>query len=164
MSALCSHEVAPKIFECDLDRDHAGIPPPYMLKVSGVLLAGKDMLIAIGNAPGAPEPDGWVPAVPAIPEDADFQLCRMANFEKPSRDGSRMLRAKRFGDFWAAERSTKIISGPYEYRLIEMLVLAFGEIPIWTRTPQAAMRLAEHCDPMPDAPVAGFWLPMFTCT
>ena len=164
MNALCSDAVAPKIFECHLDRDQAGIPPPYMLKVSGVLLAGKDMLIAVGDAPGAPHPGGWTRAVPAIQKDADFQLCRTANFEKASRGGSRMLRAKRFGDFWAAERSTTIISGPHKYRLIEMLVFAFGEMPIWTRTPQAAMRLAEHCDPMPVAPVAGFWRPMFTCT
>jgi hypothetical protein len=68
MSASYFDEVAPEIFECDLDRDQAGIPPVYMLKVSGVLLAGRDMLNAIGMAPGAPEPDGWLPAVPVIPE------------------------------------------------------------------------------------------------
>jgi len=58
MSVLNSHEVAPVFFECDLDRDQAGIPgiPPfYMLNVSGVLLAGKDMLIAAGDVSGAPE-------------------------------------------------------------------------------------------------------------
>jgi hypothetical protein len=166
MSASYFDEVSPKIFECDLDRDQAGIPPAYMLNVSGVLLAGRDMLIAIGMAPGAPEPDGWQPAVPAIPDDACFPLCRTADFEKPSRDGNRVLRAKRFGKFWSAERSTKITSGRYKLRLIETLVFAFGngEIPIWTRTHQAAMRLAEHCDPTPASPVAGFWLPMFTCT
>jgi hypothetical protein len=164
MSALYSHEVAPEIFECDLDRDQAGIPPAYMLNVSGVLLAGRDMLIAIGMAPGAPEPDGWIPAVPAIPEVDGFRACGKADFEKPSRDGNRVLRAKRFGKFWSAERSTKITSGRYKLRLIETLVFAFGEIPIWTRTHQAAMRLAEHCDPIPATPVAGFWLPIFTCT
>jgi hypothetical protein len=166
MSASYFDEAAPKIFECDLDRDQAGIPPAYMLNVSGVLLAGRDMLIAIGMAPGAPEPDGWQPAVPAIPDAACFPVCRTADFEKPSRDGNRVLRAKRFGKFWSAERSTNITSGRYKLRLIETLVFAFGngEIPIWTRTHQAAMRLAEHCDPIPTTPVAGFWLPMFTCT
>ena len=104
MSTLYSGEVAPKIFECDLDRDEAGIPPNYMLRTSGVLLAGKDMLIAIGDVPGAPEPDGWTPATPSIPANASFQLCGKADFEKPSRDGCHMLRAKRFGDFWAAEQ------------------------------------------------------------
>jgi hypothetical protein len=164
MSASYFDEVAPEIFERDLDRDQAGIPPAYMLKVSGVLLAGRDMLNAIGMAPGAPEPDGWLPAVPVIPEGEGFRACGMADFEKPSSDGNRVLRAKRFGNFWAPERSTKITSGRYKYRLIETLVFAFGEIPIWTRTHQAAMRLAEHCDPVPTTPIAGFWLPMFTCT
>jgi hypothetical protein len=164
MSALYLDEVAPEIFERDLDRDQAGIPPLYMPKVSGVLLAGRDMLIAIGMAPGAPEPDGWIPAVPVIPEGEGFRACGMADFEKPSRHGNRVLRAKRFGKFWAPERSTKITSGRYKYREIESLVFAFGEVPIWTRTHQAAMRLAEHCDPIPATPIAGFWLPMFTCT
>jgi hypothetical protein len=164
MSALCSDEVPPKIFECDLDRDEAGIPPNYMLRTSGVLLAGKDMLIAIGDVPGAPDPSGWTPASPPVPENANYQLCGTADFEKPSRDGGHMLRAKRFGEFWAAERSTKFWTGRLWLREIHMLVFAFGEIPIWTRSPQAAMRLAEYCDPIPDAPVAGFWLPMFSCT
>src|SRR5947207_15147040 len=115
-------------------------------------------------APGAPEPEGWLPAVPMISDAACFPLCRTADFEKPSRDGTRILRAKRFGEFWAPERSTKIVSGRYTHRLIEMLVFAFGEIPIWARTHQGAMQLAEHCDPIPTTPVAGFWRPMFTFT
>jgi len=164
MSALCSNEVAPEIFECLLDRDQAGIPPLWMLKTSRVLLAGKDMLIAIGDVPGAPEPRGWTPGVPVMPEVNGRRAIGTADFEKPSQDGNRMLRAKRLGKFWMPERSTKVVWGRYTYRLVHALVFAFGEVPIWTRTPQAAMRLAEHCDPMPDAPVAGFWLPMFTCT
>src|SRR4051812_44558854 len=56
------------IFELFLDRKQAGIPPLYMPRVSGVMLAGEDMLLAAGTAPGAPEPDGWIPAVPTIPE------------------------------------------------------------------------------------------------
>jgi hypothetical protein len=129
-----------------------------------VLLAGKDMLIAIGIVPGAPEPDGWTPGLPLIPEVDGRRAWETADFEKPSPDGNRMLRAQRFGKFWMPERSTKIISGRYKYREIERLVFAFGEIPIWTRTRQAAMRLAEHCDPIPRTPVAGLWLPVFTCS
>jgi hypothetical protein len=134
-----------------------------MPKVSGVFLAGGDMLLAIGMAPGAPEPDGWIPAVPGIAEGEGFRVCGTADFAKPSRDGKRILRAKRFGKFWAAERSTKIISGGYKYRLIETLFFA-EEVPIWTTTPAAAMQLAEHCDPIPATRVAGFWVPMFMCT
>jgi hypothetical protein len=164
MSALNSHKVEPVVFECDLDRDQAGIPPLYMPNVSGVLLAGKDMLIAAGDVSGAPAPVGWRPTGPAIPEADCFSQHRMADFEKLSRDGKYVLRAKRFGKFWAPERSTLITSGRYRFRSIEALVFAFGEKPIWTRTLQAAMRLAEHCDPIPATPVAGFWRPMFTCT
>jgi hypothetical protein len=164
MSAPYSHQISPQLFECDLDREQAGIPPGYMLNVSGVLLAGRDMLIAAGSFPGAPQPGGWLPTVTPILDCDAFPLSRMADFEKPSRDGNRVLRAKRFGEFWAPERSTTITSRGYKCRLIEALVFAFGEVPIWTRTPQAAMRLAEHCDPIPTTPVAGFWRPMFTCT
>jgi hypothetical protein len=164
MKALNSHEVAPVVFERDLDRDQAGIPPLYMLSVSGVLLAGKDMLIAAGDVSGAPEPVGWLPAVPAIPEVDCYSNCRTTDFEKLSRDGNYALRAKRLGKFWAPERSIIITSGRYKWREIQALVFAFGEIPIWTRTHQAAMRLAEHCDPIPATPVAAFWRPMFTCT
>ena len=144
MSALNSQTLAPQIFECDLDRDQAGIPPLYMPKTMGVLVAGKDMLIAAGVFPGAPEPEGWVPAVPAVGANSCFQECGKADFEKPSRDGSHVLRAKRYGQFWAPERSIKIVYGPYSCRLIEELVFAFGEVPIWARTYQGAMRLAEH--------------------
>jgi hypothetical protein len=67
MSALYSEGVAPVVFECDLDRDQAGIPSPYMLSVLGVLVAGKDMLIAAGDVSGAPAPVGWGPTGPAVP-------------------------------------------------------------------------------------------------
>jgi hypothetical protein len=164
MSVSNSQAVAIQIFECDLDRDEAGIPPNYMLKTSGVLVAGKDMLTAVGIVPGAPEPEGWVPAVPAIAKNSCFELCGKADYEKPSRDGSRILRAKRYGELWAPERSRKIVSGRHSCQQIEELVFAFTEAPIWARTPQGAMRLAEHCDPIPTAPVAGFWRPVFTCT
>jgi hypothetical protein len=160
MSALYPEGVTPVVFECDLDRDQAAIPSPYMPSVSGVLVAGKDMLIAAGDISGAPAPVGWGPTGPAIPEADCFSQHRMADFEKLSRDGKYVLRAKRFGKFWAPERSTLITSGRYRFRSIEALVFAFGEIPIWTRTSQAAMRLAEHCHPLPAPPVAGFWRPM----
>jgi hypothetical protein len=105
MSALNSHEVAPVVFECDLDRDQAGIPPLYMPNVSGVLIANDQLLNSIGMVPGAPEPSGWSSAVPPIADINAFRLERMADFEKPSRDGNRVLRAKRFGQFWAPRRA-----------------------------------------------------------
>jgi hypothetical protein len=164
MSVLNCYEIALEIFECDLDRDQAGIPPLYMPSVSRVLLASKELLKSIGMVPGAPEPSGWSPAVPPISEINAFRLERMADFEKPSRDGNRVLRAKRFGQLWAPQRAIPKISNRVKYRSMETLAFGHEEMPIWVRTYQAAMRLAEYYDLNPTTPVAGFWLPMFTCT
>jgi hypothetical protein len=118
-----------------------------------------------GEFPGAPDPHGWTPGVPLMPDVYGGRAWgEAADFEKPSLDGKRMLRVKRHGKFWMPERSTRL-SGRYKYRQIEALVFPFGEMPIWTRTQQAAMRLAEYCDPIPSSPMAiGFWLPVFTCS
>jgi hypothetical protein len=164
MSVLNSYKAALEIFECDLDRHQAGIPPLYMPHVSRVLIADNQLLNSIGMVPGAPEPSGWSPAVPPISESNAFRLERMADFEKPSRDGNRVLRAKRFGKFWAPQRAIPKISNRVKYRSMETLAFGHEEMPIWVRTYQAAMRLAEYCDPIPVTPVAGFWLPMFGCT
>ena len=52
MSASHSQEVAPEVFEPSLDREQAGLTCPHTLpRAPGVLLAGKDMLIAIGAVP-----------------------------------------------------------------------------------------------------------------
>jgi hypothetical protein len=104
MSASYFDEVAPEIFERDLDRDQAGIPPVYMLKVSGVLLAGRDMLNAIGMAPGAPEPDGWLPAVPVIPEGEGEMVEQIAARLKAEYDlkGGYLRLADRYDDFRSA--------------------------------------------------------------
>ena len=149
-----------------LDRAQAGMTEYFMPEaVRGVLIAGRGMLAAAGHFPGAPEPVGWTPGVPLLPEvEVDGRrVSATADYEKPSVDGERMLRAKRFGKFWMPERSIRVSGGRYQMREIQGLVFAFGSVPIWTRDRQAAMRLAEHCDPIPAAPVAGFWLPRFTC-
>jgi hypothetical protein len=164
MSTSNSDAVAPEIFECDLDRDQAGMPDYFVPEAPGALLAGKDMLIAAGDIPGAPEPKGWTPGVPLMPELNGRRAWETADFEKPSADGERMLRIKRLGKFWMPERSIRVKCGRYNYREVQALVFAFGSAPIWTRTPRAAMRLAAHCDPIPNTPVAGFWRPMFTCS
>ena len=164
MSASYSDEAAPKIFECDLDRAQAGMPDYFIPEAPGVLLAGKDMLIAAGDVPGAPEPAGWSPGVPLMPGEDGRRAWEAADFEKPSSDGERILRAKRFGKFWMPERSIRVTIGRGQLREVHALVFAFGNAPIWTRDRQAAMRLAEYCDPIPAAPVAGLWLPQFTCS
>ena len=165
MSTSNSQEIAPQIFECSLDRAQAGMPDHLLPEAErGVLIAGHDMLIASGHVPGAPEPDGWTPGVPLMPEVDGHRAWETADFEKPSADGECMLRAKRFGEFWMPERSIRLSWGRQHLRQVQALAFAFENVPIWTRDRQAAMRLAEHCDPIPGASVAGLWLPLFTCS
>jgi hypothetical protein len=158
-----TQSIAPEVFECMLDRAQAGMTEYFMPEaVRGVLIAGRDMLAAAGHIPGAPEPVGWTPGVPLLPDYP--RALEVADFEKPSADGERMLRAKQFGHFWMVERSIRVSRGRYQTREIQGLVFAFGSVPIWTRDQKAAMRLAEHCDPIPAPPVAGYWLPLFGCS
>jgi len=59
--------IAPQAFECILDRDQAGMTEFFIPEaVQGVLIAGRDMLIAAGHVPGAPEPMDWTPGVPMV--------------------------------------------------------------------------------------------------
>jgi hypothetical protein len=160
MSTSQSHEIV----ECDLVFDPA-VQLYFQHPTRRVLIAGKDTLLAAGDFPGAPDPHGWAPGVPLMPEVDGGRAWETANFEKPSLDGKRTLRVGRLGEFWMPERSTRNLSDRYKYRTIEALVFAFGDIPIWTRTRQAAMRLAEHCDPVPRSPMAGsFWFPVFSAS
>jgi hypothetical protein len=147
MPELYTDGAAPRLFECDLDRSQTKIPDDYLPEAPGVLIAGEDMLRAAGYVPGSNRPRGWKRTNP----DA---------FTKPSRDGVHTLRVRQCGHakdedkLWIIERSSCAAIG---YRKIEALVFAFGKMPIWTRTYQGAMRLAELCDPLPLPPVAGCW-------
>ena len=137
MSDVYFEEPAVRVFECDIARNQTELPAYYLPEVEGVLIAGEDMLCAAGYRPGSNRPRGWSRI------DSHIFVRYFA------RDGVHSLRARRCGDFWAVERLRD--------RTIYALVFAFGPRPIWTRTFQAAIRLAEHCDPIPSAPVAGYW-------
>jgi hypothetical protein len=152
MANLHTDDTAPRLFECDLDRSQTKIPDDYLPDAPGVLIAGEDMLRAAGYVPGSNRPRGWKPANPGA-------------FTKPSRDGVHTLRVRQCGHakdkdkLWIIERSSFADIG---YRKIEALVFGFGQVPIWARTYQAAMRLAEHCDPFPCPPTAGCWTEVYT--
>jgi hypothetical protein len=45
----------------------------------------------------------------------------------------------------------------FDYKGMEALVFPFGHLPIWARTRQAVMRMADHCYPVPQSPVVGCW-------
>jgi len=163
MSTLISEEKPPQVFECLLDDlSEIRTPYPYWPDIPGVLIAGRDMLLAAGDVPGASNPKGWSPC-------AGYVLWvgwrpGAGGFKKRSCDGIHTLRVSKWGEYWLVERWAKVVSGKYKYREMHALVFAFQRTPIWTRTREAAMRLAEHCDPIPRSPVAGYWAPAYTCT
>jgi len=140
MDKLALKDAAPRLFDEVLDRAQTEMPDWYLPSAEGVLIAGEDILGAAGHRPGSPDPAGWSHGA--------------SGFRKLARDGKTVLWVQRCGQFWIIERSLRLGRGDTRG---ETLVFAFGARPIWTRTRAAAMRLAEFCDPIPPAPVAGYW-------
>ncbi len=130
------------LFEDFIDRDQAQMPRWYLPAAPGALIAGGTILSATGYRQGFHRPRGW--------KKRDY-----ANFTKWSLDGRRVLLVRMWGDFWIVLRN-EFGARPRPY--MHTLTCAFSGRPIWTRTPQAAMWPAEHCDPIPQAPVAGHWV------
>jgi hypothetical protein len=142
MTDLHTDEAAPRLFECDIDRSQTKMPDDYLPDAPGVLIAGEDMLRAAGYVPGSNRPRGWLPAYPR-------------NFRRrPRHKGDHMLWVRKCGELWIIARSLDL---DVNTRKIETLVFAILPLPIWTRSYQAAMRLAEYCHPIPRTPVAGYW-------
>lgn len=132
------HRAAPalRLFDCFPDRDQTEMPPDYLPKASCALIAGGSILNAIGYRPGSNRPRGWVKRNRHV-------------FRKPTHDEQRfILQVRRSGDFWVVEKFSLDLYA---------LVCAFSRQPIWTRTCQSAMRLADHCEPFPQPPMAGCW-------
>jgi hypothetical protein len=127
------------LFDAILDRSQTDIPDHYLPSATAVLIAGSTMLQAIGYSPGSPSPIGWTRGADGL--------------YKRSRAGDRTLWVQRCGDLWIVERTAPTLVGADE-----ALVCAFSDNPIWTRTMVSAMLLAEHCDPVPQAPIAGRWV------
>jgi hypothetical protein len=131
------------LFEAILDRSQTEIPDYYLPSAPHVLIAGPTILNALGYVSGSPAPAGW--------------KLGATGFCKRSRAGDRMLWVQRCGDLWIVERTAPTLVGQDE-----ALVCAFSGNPIWTRTSVSAMLLAQHCDPLPLAPIAGDWAPVTT--
>jgi hypothetical protein len=135
-----SHQNPATLFDAILDRSQTEIPEYYLPSAAFVLIAGPTILNALGYVSGSPAPAGW--------------RWRAAGFRKQSRADDRALWVQRCGDLWIVERTPPTLVGQDE-----ALVCAFGN-PIWTRTSVSAMLLAQHCDPLPLAPIAGGWMPV----
>jgi hypothetical protein len=113
----------------------------YLPAAPGVMFAGEDVLSAAGYVPGSNRPRGWHRHVPG-------------DYRKPV--GEHVLVVRQSGnarsDRWTIERVE-----PWADKGLEALVFTARCAPIWTRTYQAAMRLAEYCYPIARPPVAGRW-------
>ncbi len=133
----CLVDATPRLFEYFPDRDQTEMPVNYLPEASCALIAGDAILNAIGYRTGSNRPRGWIKKNRHV-------------FRKPTHDRQGfILQVRRAGDFWTVEKISL-----YTYAL----VCAFSRWPIWTRTCQSAMRLADYCEPFPRPPVAGCWL------
>jgi hypothetical protein len=140
VSDLNSDTAASQLFDF-LDRDATGMPADYLPDAPGVMFAGEEFLRAAGHAPKSNGPHGWLREQPG-------------NYRKPV--GEHVLQVRQCGNsrsnHWTVERWSL-----WDDQGIEALVSSGENVPIWARTRQAAMRLAEYCYPIARAPVAGHW-------
>jgi hypothetical protein len=141
MNALLSATAAPQLFEF-LDRGATEMPANYLPSAPGVLFVGKDILNGIGHVPGSYRPRGWRRHLPG-----DYRM----------RVGKHDLVVRQCGNpqgvHWTIERFEL-----WADKGIEALVLTSGHgEPIWARTYQAAMRVAEYCYPIARPPVFASW-------
>ena len=139
-----TQSIAPPLFDRTVDRQVA-LPPFYLPDAPVALIASKDMLRMIElNHKHAPR--GWTQYAPGV-------------FRKDVSPTVRRLQVRQCvdaqTDLWAIELPHRQMFAP---PLIDALVCAFSGLPIWASTCQEAMRLAEHCYPLPRSLVAGRWV------
>lgn len=146
MTGLNMDEAAPRLFECNLDRSQTKMPDDYLPEASGVLIVGEEMLCAAAYAPRSYRPHGWT--------QGNAGTGTFLRRYSPNSDHK--LWVRKCGKFWIIERSIDWDAGLR--REIEALVFASGLRPICTRTRNAALYLAEYCDPTPCSPVGGQWV------
>jgi hypothetical protein len=142
MSGIYTDEVIPQLFEPFITRAEAGLPEAYLSAAKGVLVAGPDLIRGLDYLSGSDYSD-WVPS-----QDS-------AVLERVFPELNSCLRVSRHGEFWYVQR---IIVGQYNREEFQALVVAFENVPICTHTSDEAMRLAEHCHPVPRSPTAGCWV------
>ena len=140
MTKIVLNKATAHLFDQVFDRAQTEMPGWYLRSAREVLIAARDILPTSGHRPGPFHAAGWSRGA--------------SGFKKASRDGKSVLWVQPCGKFWIIERSIHLDTFYFQD---EALVSAFGARAIWTRTRQAAMELAEYCDPMPRDPVTGFW-------
>jgi len=106
-----------------IERSKAMLPDWFAPWAPGIVVASDYLLRAAGYHLGSRRPKGWIQERPDL-----FTKAKYGN----------ELRVRKCGEFWTVERQN-----------VQMLAFPFGPVPVFTRTPQAAMRLAEYCHPFP---------------
>jgi hypothetical protein len=102
-----------------VDRNKTGLPDDFAPWAPAIMIASDYLLGAANYRPGGPDPEGWSRKRPWL-------------FTKNMHRNTLIVR--QCGAFWSVERADN-----------EVLAFRYGAIPIFTRTYQAAMRLAEYC-------------------
>jgi hypothetical protein len=114
---------SPRLIAEIIERNKTDLPDDFVPWAPGIVVASDYLLRAAGSRPGLAPPEGWSPGQPDV-------------FTKVMHGNRLMVRG--CGEFWTVERETN-----------EVLAFIFGSMPMFTRTCQAAMRLAEYCHPRP---------------
>jgi hypothetical protein len=143
MSGSQTDEVAPQLFECFIDRAEANLPEFFPKEAKGAVVAGPDLIRGLEDYSGSHESWGWEASVDGV-------AFRRAYIDRPEIiDGE--LNIEQGGEFWYIYRQ-------FDPCRTQVLVVAFENVPICTRTFRDAIRLAEHCCPVTREPMAGYWL------
>jgi len=131
---------APHLYDL-VDRSQFDMPP-YCSSAPAVLVVAKDTLAAIRRLRGSSRPLKWTPGVL-------FDGCK-------TRTADAFLCVQRCGPYWSVGR---VITSSTGSEVEQILCCAFNYLPYCARTRAAAMRLAEHCHPLPQL-VAASWKPI----
>jgi hypothetical protein len=133
-----------QLFSHIIDREQVELPPFYLPDAPGVVIASPATLRAAGHTPNRRRPPKWKKVAPGVFRNDIGDL--------------RLLQVRQCGDaqsdHWMIEVLHQQWLAPPR---VHALVCAFSGRPIWADTRQGAMRLAEHCYPVPRSTVAGRW-------
>ena len=102
-----------------IERNKTELPDDFVPWAPGIIIPSGYLLRAANYAPGSHRPKGWSRKCPGVFTKVMYGNC---------------MAVRQCGRFWTVERQND-----------EVLAFTYGSLPVFTRTYQAAMRLAEYC-------------------
>jgi hypothetical protein len=121
-------EAPPRLIDVVVDRSEVGLPEWFTPLARGIAIASDHLLKQAGYRPGSRRPPGWEP----IGQDVFRRLEPWGN----------ALLVRGCSRWWTVEYH------PYDWPE-KVLVFRFGSTPLFTRSYQSAMWLADYCYPKP---------------